>query len=71
MRFFVPGQYIICLLYTSGLLPPDYPLICFSLTGYSGGGKKMIAEYEAADKNAALYAPRLYGLNLELSLIHI
>lgn len=32
-----------------GLLPPDYPLTCFSLTGYSGGGKKMIAEYEVAD----------------------
>lgn len=48
-----------------GLLPPDYPLTCFSMTGYSGGGKKMIAEYEAADKGAALYAPRLYGLNLE------
>ena len=48
-----------------GLLPPDYPLTCFSLTGYSGGGKKMIAEYEVADKGAALYAPQLYGLNLE------
>lgn len=48
-----------------GLLPPDYPLTCFSLTGYSGGGKKMIAEYEVADKGEALYAPQLYGLNLE------
>ena len=48
-----------------GLLPPDYPLTCFSLTGYSGGGQKMIAEYEVADKGAALYAPQLYGLNLE------
>ena len=26
------------------VLPKDYPLTCFSLTGYSGGGKKMIAE---------------------------
>ena len=52
-------------LVTYGLLPPDYPLTCFSLTGYSGGGKKMIAEYEVADKGAALYAPQLYGLNLE------
>ena len=48
-----------------GLLLPDYPLTCFSLTGYSGGGKKMIAEYEVANKGAALYAPQLYGLNLE------
>lgn len=30
-----------------GVLPRDYPVTCFSLTGYSGGGKKMIAEYEA------------------------
>ena len=29
-----------------GILPPDYPISCHSLTGYSGGGKKMIAEYE-------------------------
>lgn len=46
-----------------GILPKDYPLTCFSLTGYSGGGKKMIAQYEV-DKTADLYAPRLYGLNL-------
>ena len=29
-----------------GILPPDYPVSCFSITGYSGGGKDMIAEYE-------------------------
>ena len=29
-----------------GILPPDAPLCAFSLTGYSGGGKKMIAQYE-------------------------
>ena len=38
---------------------------CFSLTGYSGGGKKMIASYEAEDKTPDLYAPRIYGLNLQ------
>ena len=32
-----------------GILPEDYPVSCYSLTGYSGGGKKMIAEYEAPD----------------------
>ena len=48
-----------------GLLPADYPLTCFSLTGYSGGGKKMIAEYEAEEKDDALFSPRIYGLNLE------
>lgn len=46
-----------------GIVPPDYPMTCFSLTGYSGGGKKMIAQYET-DKTEELYAPRIYGLNL-------
>ncbi len=46
-----------------GVVPADYPLTCFSLTGYSGGGKKMIAQYEG-EKTADLYSPRIYGLNL-------
>ena len=37
-------------------------MTCFSLTGYSGGGKKMIAQYEG-EKEAVLYSPRIYGLN--------
>ena len=45
-----------------GLLPKDACLSAFSLTGYSGGGKKMIAQYEAADKEAALFAPCPYGM---------
>ena len=45
-----------------GLLPRDACLSAFSLTGYSGGGKKMIAQYEAADKDAALFAPCPYGM---------
>ena len=45
-----------------GLLPKDAELSCFSLTGYSGGGKKMIAQYEAADRDIALSAPCPYGL---------
>lgn len=51
-----------------GILPKEYPLTCSSLTGYSGGGKKMIAAYESAESaqatDAALSAPGLYGLNL-------
>lgn len=47
-----------------GILPGDYPLTCYSLTGYSGGGKKMIAAYEAENRDASLSAPRIYGLNL-------
>lgn len=48
-----------------GLLPKDTALRCFSLTGYSGGGKKMIAEYEAADRSPLLKGPRQYGLSQE------
>lgn len=48
-----------------GIIPPDYPLAAFSLTGYSGGGKKMIAEYESPEKPALFNTPRVYGLNLK------
>ena len=46
-----------------GLLPPDALLSCHSITGYSGGGKKMIAQYEAPDRPAELDSPRQYGLS--------
>ena len=52
-------------LVAAGMIPKDMPLTVFSLTGYSGGGKKMIAEYEAADKPALYFTPRIYGLNLK------
>ena len=48
----------------AGVVPADYPLTCFSLTGYSGGGKKMIADYEAPDRSSAFDAPGIYGLSL-------
>ena len=47
-----------------GVIPKDYPMSCYSLTGYSGGGKKMIAEYEAEGRPELLDAPGIYGLNL-------
>ncbi|WP_294549051.1 N-acetyl-gamma-glutamyl-phosphate reductase [uncultured Pseudoflavonifractor sp.] len=47
------------------ILPADYPVTCFSLTGYSGGGKKMIAEYEGEGKAEGLYSPRIYGTGLK------
>ena len=47
----------------AGLLDASAQLSCFSLTGYSGGGKKMIAEYEAESRNSLLDAPRQYGLS--------
>lgn len=49
-------------LVAAGLIPADTLLSCFSLTGYSGGGKKMIAQYEADTRTPDLDAPRPYGL---------
>jgi N-acetyl-gamma-glutamyl-phosphate reductase len=49
-----------------GLVPKDYPAVVHSLTGYSGGGKKLIATYETASANERehLRGPRPYGLGL-------
>lgn len=46
----------------AGLLKKDAHLTCLSLTGYSGGGKKMIADYESAERSPLLGAPRQYAL---------
>jgi len=48
-----------------GVLPKTAKLSVYSLTGYSGGGKKMIAEYEDANRSPLLEAPRLYGISQE------
>ena len=67
-RIAVPGCHasgFIALVYPlveSGILNKNENLSCFSLTGYSGGGKKMIAEYEDAERDMLLDAPRQYGL---------
>ena len=45
------------------VLDQNSALNCFSITGYSGGGKKMIAEYESDDRSFLLKAPRQYGLS--------
>lgn len=47
------------------ILPRDYPLACYSLTGYSGGGKSMIAEYEHSERSELLDAPNIYALGLQ------
>lgn len=47
----------------TGVINNDLSLNCFSVTGYSGGGKKMIADYENPNKSALLKAPRQYGLS--------
>ncbi len=67
-RVAVPGCHasgfvsLVAPLTLAGLLPKDAALTCFSLTGYSGGGKKMIAQYEADGRESELDSPRQYGL---------
>lgn len=49
-------------LIASGVLSKDYKLDCTSITGYSGGGKGMISDYESEQRDHLLDAPRMYGL---------
>ena len=66
-RIAVPGCHasgFISLIYPlveAGILKNTDNLSCFSLTGYSGGGKKMIADYEE-EPDELLGAPRQYAL---------
>ena len=46
----------------AGLISKDIALTCTSLTGYSGGGKKMIADYADEGRSMLLDAPRQYGI---------
>lgn len=46
----------------SGVISAETYLTCHSITGYSGGGKKMIAQYEAEVRDFRLDAPRQYGI---------
>ncbi len=50
-------------LIAAGLLAADYPVTYNAISGYSGGGKKMIEEYEAQGKAASPYMP--YGLTFK------
>ncbi|MGI6013524.1 MAG: N-acetyl-gamma-glutamyl-phosphate reductase [Oscillospiraceae bacterium] len=67
-RVAVPGCHaggFVALVYPllkAGILPADIDIACHSITGYSGGGKKMIAQYENANRDPLLDAPRQYGL---------
>lgn len=49
-------------LVSAGLVSKNAALTCFSLTGYSGGGKKMIEQYNDPARSPLLEAPRQYGL---------
>ena len=68
-RIAVPGCHasgFIALVYPlikAGILPANAALSCTSLTGYSGGGKKMIADYQNEERDTLLGAPRQYGLS--------
>lgn len=68
-RIAVPGCHasgFIALVYpliASGMMPKDYPVTCHSITGYSGGGKKMIAEYADENRDIEFSSPRQYGLS--------
>ena len=67
-RIAVPGCHasgFIALVYPlieKGIISPDVFLTCHSITGYSGGGKKMIADYEDSSRSTLLDAPRQYAL---------
>lgn len=47
-----------------GILNNDYPFVAHSISGYSGAGKKAIAQYESEDRDIALSSPREYALTL-------
>ena len=70
-RVAVPGCHasgFIALVYpliAEGILPADVLLTCHSITGYSGGGKKMIAQYESGTRESYLNSPRQYALTQE------
>ena len=47
-----------------GVISADFPLTSYSLTGYSGGGKSLIAEYEDQNRDVRHESHRIYGTNL-------
>ncbi len=68
IRVSVPGCHasgfaaLVYPLVKAGVLQRDYPLACHSITGYSGGGKKMIGDYEGSNRDSSHDSPRLYAL---------
>ena len=70
-RIAVPGCHasgfasLVYPLVKQGVIAPDYPVTCHSITGYSGGGKKLIAAYEEPSRNAGFKAPRAYALAMK------
>lgn len=70
-RIAVPGCYasgfnsIVYPLVKYGLIKPDYPVICYAMSGYTGAGKKGIEEYEDKNRDTELDSPRQYALTQE------
>ncbi len=58
---FIAGVYP---LVSRGVIPADYPITSYSLTGYSGGGKSLIGEYEDENRDPRHESHRIYGLDL-------
>ena len=58
---FIAGVYP---LVKHGVISTDFPLTAYSLTGYSGGGKKLIAEYEDENRDVRHESHRIYGTTL-------
>ena len=58
---FIAGVYP---LVKHGVISADFPLTAYSLTGYSGGGKKLIAEYEDENRDPRHESHRIYGTTL-------
>lgn len=70
-RIAVPGCYasgfnsIVYPLIASGVMPKDYPVTCYAMSGYTGAGKKGIAQYENCERDDELDSPRQYALTQE------
>jgi N-acetyl-gamma-glutamyl-phosphate reductase len=69
-RVSVPGCHatgFVLMLYplvAQGIIPPDYPVTCHAVAGYSGGGRAMIADYESPGTPDDVKNPRPYALGL-------
>jgi N-acetyl-gamma-glutamyl-phosphate reductase len=70
-RVSVPGCFatgfnmLVFPLVKEGFISPDYPVSCHSVTGYSGGGKKLIGFYESGEHRKTTGSPCFYGLKLQ------
>ena len=66
-RIAVPGCYasgfigLVYPLVRGGIIPADYPLSVFAASGYSGGGKKLIAQYEEEGRDKKDDSARMYA----------